>query len=77
MVAEISAGTGIFTGQLVAAGPSPIAIEPVPEMREILRAQLPDADVRDGHAERFPRRPRPSTPWWRLKLSTDSAPEKP
>jgi SAM-dependent methyltransferase len=50
-VVDLGAGTGIFTRQLMEAGCSPIAIEPVPEMRAELAAQLPTADVRGGTAE--------------------------
>ncbi len=50
-VAELGAGTGILTAQLVAAGVVPIAIEPVASMREKLRERLPGLDIRDGNAE--------------------------
>lgn len=50
-VVDLGAGTGIFTRQLVQAGYSPIAIEPVAQMRAKLASQLPTVDVRDGAAE--------------------------
>jgi SAM-dependent methyltransferase len=50
-VVDLGAGTGIFTRHVVDAGCSPIAIEPVPEMRAQLAAQLPTVNVRSGTAE--------------------------
>ncbi|NKB66929.1 MAG: methyltransferase domain-containing protein [Candidatus Latescibacteria bacterium] len=50
-IVDLGAGTGIFTRQLVHAGYSPIAIEPVPEMRAKIANQLPTVDVRGGTAE--------------------------
>ena len=50
-IIDLGAGTGIFTKQLVEAGLNPIAIEPVPEMRNKLADQLPSTEVRDGTAE--------------------------
>jgi len=53
-IIEIGAGTGKFTSQLVAAGISPVAVEPVESMRAILAADHPDLDVRPGTAEAIP-----------------------
>lgn len=50
-IVDLGAGTGIFTRQLVQAGYSPIAIEPLAEMRAKLASRLPTVDVRSGSAE--------------------------
>ena len=50
-VVELGAGTGIFTGQLVESGCTPLALEPVAAMRNTLTATLPLVEVRDGTAE--------------------------
>jgi len=47
---EIGAGTGIFTAQLVNAGCTPTAIEPVAAMQAELTAALPDVRVMAGTA---------------------------
>ncbi len=51
VVVELGAGTGIFTGQMLAAGITPIAIEPVREMRDTLRSAHPDVETIDATAE--------------------------
>lgn len=51
VVVDLGAGTGIFTGQLIEAGCSPIAIEPVAAMRRRLTVDHPDVSVLDGTAE--------------------------
>jgi SAM-dependent methyltransferase len=50
-IVDLGAGTGIFTGQLIAAGCSPIAVEPVAAMRAELADRFPAAEVRSGTAE--------------------------
>lgn len=50
-VVDLGAGTGIFTRQLVAAGVTPIAIEPVGAMRETLEHHHPELTVLDRTAE--------------------------
>ncbi len=52
VVVDLGAGTGIFTGQLVAAGLQPIAIEPVEAMRRKIVEDYPDLTVLDATAER-------------------------
>lgn len=54
LVVELGAGTGIFTAQLVAAGASVLAVEPVPAMRRAIADGDPGATVVDGTAERIP-----------------------
>ena len=54
VVVELGAGTGIFTRQLVGAGCTPIAVEPVAEMRAVFSSDLPMVDVREGAAEAIP-----------------------
>ncbi|MFW2332903.1 class I SAM-dependent methyltransferase [Ilumatobacter sp.] len=51
VVADVGAGTGIFTSQLVDAGCAPIAIEPVASMRNSITAAHPQVTVIDGTAE--------------------------
>ena len=51
VVADVGAGTGIFTSQLVEAGCVPIAIEPVASMRHAITAEHPTVTVVDGTAE--------------------------
>ena len=50
-VVDLGAGTGIFTGQLIAAGSCPTAIEPVAAMRHQLATSHPQVRVIDGTAE--------------------------
>ena len=51
VVADVGAGTGIFTSQLVEAGCGPIAIEPVASMRHAIIEAHPTVTVIDGTAE--------------------------
>ncbi len=51
VVADVGAGTGIFTSQLVEAGCVPIAIEPVASMRHAITVEHPTVTVVDGTAE--------------------------
>ena len=53
-VCDLAAGTGKLTRLLAEAGADVIAVEPVPGMREELKAAVPSADVRDGVAEDIP-----------------------
>jgi ubiquinone/menaquinone biosynthesis C-methylase UbiE len=53
-VVDVAAGTGKLTGLLVARGLEVIAVEPVAEMRAVLRARVEAADVREGTAEAIP-----------------------
>ena len=54
VVVDLAAGTGKSTRALIAAGVTPIAVEPVAHMRDTLRAQTPDVEVLDGTAESIP-----------------------
>lgn len=54
VVVDLGAGTGIFTRQILEAGVSVIAVEPVAAMRALLEAALPHVDVRAGTAEAMP-----------------------
>jgi ubiquinone/menaquinone biosynthesis C-methylase UbiE len=53
-VLDLAAGTGKLTRALVPSGASLIGVEPVPGMREALRASLPGMSVLDGTAEAIP-----------------------
>ncbi len=53
-VLDLGAGTGQFTGLLADAGLKVVAVEPAERLRDLLRAAVPTADVRDGSAERIP-----------------------
>jgi len=53
-VADLGAGTGKLTRTLVELGHDVVAIEPLAEMRELLRATLPDVEALDGTAEAIP-----------------------
>jgi len=53
-VVDVAAGTGKLTRLLVARGFAVIAIEPVAEMRAVLHANVPAAEVREGTAEAIP-----------------------
>ncbi len=54
VVVDLGAGTGKFTKLVVRTGASLIAVEPVAAMRDQLRKQFPDAEVREGRAEALP-----------------------
>ncbi|WP_025128357.1 class I SAM-dependent methyltransferase [Pseudomonas sp. PH1b] len=56
VVVDLGAGTGKFTGRLLATGAQVIAVEPVAEMRARLAAALPLAQALDGSAEAIPLR---------------------
>ena len=53
-VVEVGAGTGKFTRDLVARGAEVTAVEPIGEMRRVLRRELPQITVVAGSAERLP-----------------------
>jgi SAM-dependent methyltransferase len=53
-ILDLGAGTGKLTAGLLGAGHRVIAVEPLAQMREILAAQLPQARVVAGSAERLP-----------------------
>lgn len=53
-VAELGAGTGLFTRVLVALGHSVIAIEPDEKMRAMLAARSLSVELVDGSAEAMP-----------------------
>jgi SAM-dependent methyltransferase len=53
-VVDVGAGTGKLTRQLLATGARVIAVEPMDEMRRVLSAAVPDADVVAGTAEAIP-----------------------
>jgi len=55
-VADVGAGTGKLTRELVAAGFDVVAVEPLPGLRERLRAVVPAAEALDGTAEALPLR---------------------
>jgi SAM-dependent methyltransferase len=50
-VIDLAAGTGKFTRALIAAGVTPIAIEPVAHMRDTLARQTPNVHIYAGSAE--------------------------
>ena len=54
LVADIGAGTGISTAQLVDAGLDVVAVEPVAEMRALLASRLADVRILAGAAEDLP-----------------------
>ena len=53
-VVDLAAGTGKLTRRLVELGASVVAVEPVPGMRTLLEAAVPEARVLDGTAEAPP-----------------------
>lgn len=53
-VCDLGAGTGQLTRALLAEAADVVAVEPVLAMRERLQQACPEADVRDGSAERLP-----------------------
>jgi len=53
-VLDLGAGTGRLTRHLVARGLDVVAVEPDPQMRAVLEARVPGADVRAGSAEDLP-----------------------
>ena len=53
-VLDLGAGTGKLSAAVLAAGHSVVAVEPLAEMREVLRATLPQLEALDGRAEQLP-----------------------
>lgn len=53
-VCDLAAGTGISTRLLTPTGATVLAVEPVPGMRAVLRATVPDVPVAAGTAEALP-----------------------
>jgi SAM-dependent methyltransferase len=53
-VLDLAAGTGRMTQPLYARTRSIVAVDPVPQMREVLHAALPEVEVLDGTAEAIP-----------------------
>lgn len=53
-VLDLGAGTGKLTARLVERGLSVVAVDPIPEMLEVLRAALPDTPALLGTAEQIP-----------------------
>ncbi len=53
-VAEIGAGTGALTRQLIGRCPEVVAIEPDARMRAVLEKRAPGASVREGRGEDLP-----------------------
>jgi ubiquinone/menaquinone biosynthesis C-methylase UbiE len=53
-VADVGAGTGKLTRELITTGAEVVAVEPVPAMRGVLARAVPDARVLDGTAEALP-----------------------
>jgi ubiquinone/menaquinone biosynthesis C-methylase UbiE len=54
LVVDVGAGTGQCTALLLAAGIRVVAVEPVDDLRDTLRAGNPGAEVRVGTAEDLP-----------------------
>ncbi len=50
-VADVGAGTGLYTEALLAAGAHVVAVEPSEKMRAELRARLPELEILPGGAE--------------------------
>jgi ubiquinone/menaquinone biosynthesis C-methylase UbiE len=53
-VLDLAAGTGRLTAPLFERTRQIVAVEPVPEMRAVLEAALPEIEVLDGTAEAIP-----------------------
>jgi SAM-dependent methyltransferase len=53
-ICDLAAGTGILTALLASHGSDLIAVEPVPGMRAVLRAKLPQVAVASAVAEALP-----------------------
>ena len=53
-VADLGAGTGIFSRVLAGLGHDVVAVEPDPGMRAAMLAHEPDFEVREGSAEAIP-----------------------
>src|SRR5262249_8407258 len=57
-VLDLGPGTGKLTEVLAGRYANGIAVEPLPELRALLEARVPTADVRAGAAEAIPLAPR-------------------
>ena len=53
-VLDLGAGTGKLTTRLVERGLDVVAVDPVPDMLEVLRASLPETPALEGTAEEIP-----------------------
>ncbi|MCB0934110.1 MAG: class I SAM-dependent methyltransferase [Mycobacterium sp.] len=53
-VLDLAAGTGKLTARLVERGLNVVAVDPIPEMLEVLRDALPDTPALLGTAEQIP-----------------------
>ncbi|HWM15756.1 MAG TPA: methyltransferase domain-containing protein [Microbacterium sp.] len=53
-VIDVGAGTGAFTGLLIAPGRTVVAIEPSQRMLDVLRSALPGTSAVNGSGERMP-----------------------
>ena len=53
-VLDLAAGTGRLTRPLFERTRQIVAVEPMPEMRDVLQATLPEIEVLDGTAEQIP-----------------------
>jgi SAM-dependent methyltransferase len=53
-VADVGAGTGKLSRELVATGATVLAVEPVPGMRDVLGRAVPGVQILDGTAEMMP-----------------------
>jgi SAM-dependent methyltransferase len=53
-VLDLGAGTGKLTTRLVERGLDVVAVDPIPDMLEVLRASLPDTLALEGTAEEIP-----------------------
>ena len=53
-VLDLGAGTGKLTTRLVERGLDVVAVDPIPDMLEVLRASLPDTPALEGTAEEIP-----------------------
>jgi SAM-dependent methyltransferase len=54
VVADVAAGTGKLTRELVGSGAHVIAVEPLPEMRAVLAARAAPVEAVEGTAEQLP-----------------------
>ena len=78
-VLDLAAGTGKLTARLVERGLNVVAVDPIPEMLEVLRDALPDTPALLGTAEQIRCRTPPSTPYWWLRPgigSTSTGPSR-
>jgi SAM-dependent methyltransferase len=54
VVVDVAAGTGKLTRLLVPTGARVVGVEPLPEMRSVLRRVVPEAEALEGTAEALP-----------------------